>query len=202
LGLSARQTRLLAGGAGAALLVVIAVLALTGAFGGDDGDETAAGTDATATTGEGDETIERVPLSAGGGGNAEGEAVFGLATGDQPFVDVSLSGLDPAPRGRTYVIWLLLTEERGYPIAPITVNQQGSFQDRFAIPATALPLVSRVQFVDISIAEDEQLARLIADAQQRASQPDASVADLLLRKPGTTVLAGDVPRARGGGGSS
>jgi hypothetical protein len=124
--------------------------------------------------------------------------VFGLATGDQPFVDIRLSGLDPAPQGRTYVVWLLLTENRGYPLAPITVSEQGSFQDRFPIPATVLPLIARVQFVDISIAEDRELARLIAAAQQRASRPNASIGDLLLEKPGDTVLEGRVPRARGG----
>jgi hypothetical protein len=199
LGFSSRQARLLAAVGAGALVMIVAVLAITGVFGGGD-DEGAAET--TTTAAEGDETIERVPLSAAGGGNAEGEAVFGLATGDQPFVDVALTGLDPAPQGQTYVVWLMLTPNRGYPIAPISVSEQGTFQDRFAIPTVALDLVARVQIVDISIADNRELARLIADAQERASQPDASVADLLLRKPGDTVLRGNVPRAGGGADSA
>jgi hypothetical protein len=191
---------MLAGIGGGALVLVVAVLAITGVFGGDDDDGSDGAAQTTAASGEGGETIERVPLSASGGGNAEGEAVFGLATEDQPFVDISLTGLDPAPRGQTYVVWLMLTENRGYPIAPISVSQQGMFQDTFAIPAAALQLVIRVQSVEVAIADDRELARLISSAQERASQPDASVADLLLKRPGDTVLRGNVPQARGGGG--
>ena len=195
--LSPRQTRTLVAAGSAAILLVVAVLAVTGAFGGGD-DDTAPVTE-TATLGGDDETIERVSLEARGGGNAEGEAVFGLATGDQPFVDVSLRGLEPAPRGRTYVVWLMLSKRLGYPISPIAVGDQGNFQDRFAIPAVALPLVARVQFVDISIADDDQLARLILDAQRRAARPDANIGDLVLEQPGDSVLRGVVPRAGDGG---
>ena len=65
-----------------------------------------------------------MPLEPVGGGDARGEAVFGLATGDQPFVDVSIEGLDPAPNGETYVLWLMLTADEGYPLSPITVDRE------------------------------------------------------------------------------
>jgi hypothetical protein len=201
--LSSSRSRLLIGLGSAAVLLIAVVLAVSGAFGGDDdggSDDTTAATTTTADqqTANGEE-ITRVDLAATGGGNASGEAVFGLATNDQPYVDVSIDGLDPAPTGQTYVIWLLLGENQGYPLAPITVSENGSFSDRFAIQSAVLSVVARVRTVDVSIAPNQQLARLIREAEQRVQRPNAQVADLILTKPGRTVLSGEIPLAEGGG---
>jgi hypothetical protein len=201
--LSSSQSRLLIALGSAAVLLIAVVLAVTGAFGGDDdgdGNPTAATTttaDQETPTGE---EITRVELAATGGGNASGEAIFGLATNDQPYVDVSIEGLDPAPNGQTYVIWLLLGQNQGYPLAPIDVSQNGSFQDRFAIQSAVLSVVARVRTVDVSIAPNQELADLISEAERRVQQPNAQVADLILTKPGRTVLSGEIPLAQGGGG--
>jgi hypothetical protein len=200
--LSSSQSRLLIGlGSGAVLLIAV-VLAVTGAFGGDDdgGTDTTAATTTTAdnTSATGEE-ITSVELTATGGGNASGEAIFGLATNDQPYVDVSIQGLDPAPTGQTYVIWLLLGENQGYPLAPINVSQNGSFQDRFAIQSAVLSVVARVRTVDVSIAPNQQLADLIRQAEERVQRPNAQVSDLILTKPGRTVLSGEIPLAEGAG---
>jgi hypothetical protein len=141
-----------------------------------------------------------VELTPTAGGNASGEAIFGLATNDQPYVDVSIRGLDPAPNGQTYVIWLLLGSDQGYPLAPIQVSQNGSYDDRFAIQSAVLSLVARVRTVDVSLASNEELARLISEAEQRVRRPNAQVADLILTKPGRTVLSGQIPVAGGGQG--
>lgn len=201
--LSSSQSRLLIALGSAAVLLIAVVLAVTGAFGGDDdgdGQTTAAATttaDQETPTGE---EITRVELAATGGGNASGQAIFGLATNDQPYVDVSIEGLDPAPNGQTYVIWLLLDQNQGYPLAPIDVSQNGSFQERFAIQSAVLSVVARVRTVDVSIAPNQELADLISEAERRVQQPNAQVADLILTKPGRTVLSGEIPLAQGGGG--
>jgi hypothetical protein len=200
---SGSQSRLLIALGSGAILLIAVVLAVTGAFGGDDdGDDTAA-TAATMTT-DGDsnaavDEIARVPLAASGGGNAEGQAIFGLATDDQAYVDVSITGLDPPPNGQSYVIWLLLDKQRGYPLSPINVSENGSFQNRFAIPSAVLAVVANTRFVDVSIAPNQQLADLISEAEQRVQRPNAQVADLILSKPGHTVLSGEIPAAEGGG---
>jgi hypothetical protein len=202
--LSSSQSRLMIGLGSAAVLLIAVVLAVTGAFGGnDDGgsSDTTAVTTTTADEGSASgEEITRVELTASGGGNASGEAIFGLATNDQPYVDVSIEGLDPAPNDETYVIWLLLDENQGYPLAPIDVSENGSFQDRFAIQSAVLSVVARVRTVDVSIAPNQQLADLISEAEQRVQRPNAQVADLILTKPGRTVLSGEIPVAQGGGG--
>ena len=108
------------------MLLLVVVLAIAGVFGGgDDADaDTASASTTTSAATADDQTIQNVPLEPVGGGDARGEAVFGLATGDQPYVDVSIEGLDPAPNGETYVIWLMLTADEGYPLSPIAVESR------------------------------------------------------------------------------
>ncbi|MFI5122406.1 MAG: hypothetical protein ACHQJ5_05880 [Vicinamibacteria bacterium] len=193
-GLSHSQTRMIVIAASAGVLLLVVVLAVAGVFGGGDDESTAASSD-TSTTAAADEQIQKVPLRAVSGGDAKGEAVFGLATGDQPFVDVSIEGLDPAPSDQTYVIWLMITDTQGYPLSPISVSDSGSFQDRFSIPSAVLPLVARVQFVDVSIAPVKAIRKLVRDAIDNTA--------LVLEEPGEVVLRGEIPKAadqQGSGG--
>jgi Anti-sigma-K factor rskA len=193
--LSQRQTRLIAILGAAALILIAAVLGITGAFGGDGDDDGTAATTATTTTPGTDEgqQLERVRLRPRGGGDAGGEAIFGLATADQAYVDISISGLDQAPQGQTYVVWLLLNEDQGYPLSPIAVSDQGTFEDRFSIPSAVLPVVARVRFVDVSIAPVKEIRTLVRDAIENT--------ELVLQKPGETVLQGEVPRAAAASGA-
>lgn len=192
--LSTSQTRLIVALGAGALLLVAVVLAVTGAFSGgeDEPSELASGetTSPQATADEG-EQIERVALRAKGGGDARGEAIFGIATADQPYVDLTIEGLEPAPRDKTYVVWLMLADNQGYPLSPIAVNPQGDFHDRFAIQSAVLQIVARVQRVNVSIAPVAKVQDTIQAALEDAA--------LVIDKPGRTVLEGDVP-VRGGGG--
>ncbi|MFL5871511.1 MAG: hypothetical protein ACJ75R_10540 [Solirubrobacterales bacterium] len=195
--LSPRQTRLLAVLGAGAVILIAAVLAITGAFAGSGGDESTASTSSTtgtSTTASDGQTVERVKLKAPSGGNAKGDAVFGLATGDQLYVDVTIDGLDPAPQGKTYVIWLMIQGNKGYPLSPITMSDSGQFHDRFAVPSAVLPIAARTQVVDVSIAPDDQIASLVQSAIKHTQ--------LLLEKPGETVLSGDVPKPPQGSGGS
>lgn len=180
--LSPRQTRLVVALASGAILLIAVVLGITGVFGG--GEDSNGETTTANSEPPGDE-LTRVELVPPRGGDATGLAIFGLATNDQPFVDLNIEGLNTAPNGETYVVWLMLTAEEGYPLAPITVNQRGTFRDQFAIPSTVLPIVARVRRVDISLAPVRDVGREIRRA--------ISGEKLVLEKPGETVLAGDVP---------
>jgi hypothetical protein len=195
--LSGRQARLVVILGSAAVLLIGVVLGITGAFAGDDGgdDTTTTATNTTAATDASGQEITRVKLAPPGNGDAKGDAIFGLATNDQAYVDVTISGLDPAPNNQTYVIWLLLDKDQGYPLAPIEVAQDGAFDDRFPIPSAVLALVTRVRFVDISIAPNDVLAKLIAEAQKQTQKQSAQITDLILQKPGETVLEGEIPAA-------
>jgi hypothetical protein len=193
-GLSASQTRTIAVAGSAGVLLLVIVLAIAGVFGGSDDGNAATGADSSSTTAAaGDQQIERVALKPVDGGNASGDATFGLATGDQPFVEVSIDGLDPAPNGQTYVVWLMIDDKQGYPLSPITVSGDGSFSNRFSIPSAVLPLVARVQFVDVSIAPVKTVRKLVRDAIQNTK--------LVLEEPGELILRGEIPKASRGGGN-
>ncbi len=192
-GLSDSQSRTIVIASIAGVLVLVVVLAIAGVFGGDGGDETAAADSTASTTAGTDQQIQTVALKPVSGGNAKGEATFGLATGDQPFVDISIQGLDPAPNDQTYVVWLMLTDTQGYPLSPITVSDNGGFQNRFPIPSAVLPLVARVQSVDVSIAPVDTIRQIVSDAIKNTS--------LVIEEPGDVVLRGEIPKATGQGGS-
>ena len=200
-GLNQSQTRVIAIAGVAGILLLAVVLGIAGAFGGGDDDEPSAATTAgTSTTAATDEQVQRVALTPVDGGDATGEAVFGLASGDQAFVDVTIDGLDPAPSDRTYVVWLMLTGDEGYPLAPISVSENGSFQNRFSIPAAILPVVARVRFVDVSIAPVKTIQKLVEDAIENTA--------LVIKEPGEVILRGEIPKTSeqgdsgsGGGGN-
>jgi hypothetical protein len=195
-GLDQSQSRLLAICAGGAVLLIVIVLGITGAFsGGDESSASSATTSSTtATTADtGDNALTSVPLKPIGGGDATGTAIFGLATGDQPFVDFSVKGLDPAPSGQTYVVWLMLTDGKGYPLSPIVVNQNGTYQNRFSIPSAVLPVIARVRFVDVSIAPIKTIRKLVRDAIDNTQ--------LVIDEPGTKVLRGEIPAANAQSGA-
>lgn len=178
-GLTQRQARTFAALGASAVILIFAVLAIAGAFGGED-----EGTTTTAEEAAGEELVS-VQLQPEGESEASGQAVFGLATGDQPFLDVEIQRLEQPPEGQTYVIWFLLNENRGYPLAPLTPGANGSFGDRFAIPQVVLPIAIRTRFVDVSLVDNEQLAGDLQKAIEGAN--------VLLRRQGETVLRGTIP---------
>ena len=185
-GLSTKQTRMIAGIAGGAVILLFVVLAVAGVFSGSDDDGTGAPETTTTADGEVGEEVTSVNLKATDGGDAGGEAIFGIANETQPFVDLRLAGLDAPPEGQTYVVWFLLEKNRGYPLAPITVSDNGGFDDRFPIPQSALPVVVRTQFVDIALVDNRELAGDIQEALQGR--------EVLLDYPGESALRGRIPR--------
>ncbi|HEX6117730.1 MAG TPA: hypothetical protein VFY99_11570 [Solirubrobacterales bacterium] len=184
-GLSTHQTRMFAGLAAGAVILLFAVLAIAGVFSSDDEGATP---EATTTTAEGEvgEEVTTVNLRPAGGGDAGGEAIFGIANETQPFLDLRLAGLDAPPEGQTYVVWFLLEEDRGYPLAPITITENGGFDDRFPIPQSALPVVVRTQSVDIALVDNRALAGDIQKALQGR--------EVLLDYSGESILRGRIPR--------
>ena len=80
------------------VLVIAAVLAIAGAFDGGDEEPAPAAETTTSAEAEG-EVLTSVPLEAQSGGDASGEAAFGVASGDQPYVDISLQRAEPTLTG-------------------------------------------------------------------------------------------------------
>lgn len=186
--LSAQQKRLISILGGGAIILIAIVLAVTGAFaGGDSGTDSQSSTDlANGTDANGNETAT-IPLSAPGKGKAKGQAVIGVASGDQAYVDIALTGLDPAPKGEAYVVWMLLAKDQGYPLVPIQTTKQGTYQNRFPVSSQVLPIVTRVQDVNISLAKITEIEKEIKKAATKGNP--------VITRIGDTVLDGPIPRS-------
>ena len=191
-----RQQQTIVALVAAAVLVLVGILAVAGAFGGGDDDEPVADTQTTTSAEAEGDVLASVELRPQSGSDATGEATFGVASQDQPYVDLSLSGLNPPSEGETYVVWLLLTDDQGYPLSPLEVSGEGEFSDRFPIPQFAIPIASRARFVDISLSQNRSL---LGDLQQAVKQQKP-----ILGYQGDSVLRGEIPAQaapQGGGGA-
>ena len=184
--LTAGQSRMVAAIGGAAVILLVVVLAIAGVFGGGD-DESSAGTSASATTTTPDQNIEEITLRPADGGDASGTATFGIATGDQPFVDLQIDKLEQSPQGKDYVLWLLFGNDLGYPLTPFQPNPDGTVSNRVPIPAAVTALAAKTQQVDVSLSEAGPLEKEI----RKAAAPDTQ--SPVIPYVGESILRGDVP---------
>jgi hypothetical protein len=189
--LTRRQTQLIVGLGSAAVLIVVIVLGVTGAFSGGSSSGSTTGSTTGSATSTATQNLARVQLSPQGGASGSGSVNFGLANGQQPFADVRLKGLKPPPANQTYVIWLLLTPNQGYPLSPFAVAKDGTYSNRFPIPAPIIPVIARVQLVNVSLAPVTQVRQAIKTAIQQKK--------IIISRPGTSILQGAIPKSGTGG---
>ena len=172
-------------GAGAVVLVAI-VLAVSGVFSGDEEPAPADEGDTTEQPGEvPGEEVSRIPLEAVGSGDASGEGIVGITTGDQPYLDIRLENLEPAPRDQVYVIWFLFDQSVGYPLSPIAPDAEGNFADRFAVPSASIPVLLRMRYLNVSLAPVDEVRTAVEQALDRQR--------IVIQKPGRTVLQNAQP---------
>jgi hypothetical protein len=183
--LSPQQTRLMVGLASAAVLLVAIVLAVTGAFSGSGsgGGSTvaASGTSTTAASFCG-ETSAQVTLT---GHKASGSATFAEASGSQPFVELNLSNLPPAPTGKAYIAWLLVDAKSGHPISPVSVSSNGTAQARIPLQDFQIPIAQQSQFIDVSLSDAAALQGELNNALKNQTP--------IVAYQGQSVLRGDNP---------
>lgn len=190
--LSSSQSRVLVMGGSAGLLLIVIVLALTGAFSGDDAPE--ATTPATETTAEapGDEQAVPVQMRAVGGSDAGGVVVFGFATADQPFIEFQIRNLEPPTNEDAYVLWFISGQDEGFPLPqPLPVTPNGRIDERISVPPEILAFVQQADSIAIALNDRSELDRDI----NRAVQGGAGSLDF----PGGTVLEAPIQRAAGAG---
>jgi hypothetical protein len=194
-GLSRRQQQVIVALAASAVLVIAAVLAVAGVFGGSGDSEGETGSTSTVadTTNAGEEVLARIPLR---GDRGSGEVVIGNASADQPFVDLSASGIEATPpQGQGYVLWFLLNSKLGYPFTVVRVSPNGTVDDRYPIPnAIAVEVATRSRFIDLAVSPLRTLQRE-AQKAARAQRP-------VVPYTGDSVLRGSIPAEQRAGGQS
>ena len=166
---------------GAALVLVVAVLAIAGVFdGGEGGDEGAAS--AGADTGE-----QAVPvrLEPEPGSDAGGVVVFGLAATDDPFIEFQVRNLEPATADDAYVLWFLARDGAGFPLpTPLPVQPDGTLSDRISVPAEIIAFAQQAKTIAIALNDRRQLDREI----NRAVRSGQGTVEF----PGGTVLSAPI----------
>src|SRR5918994_1055438 len=193
--LSRRQQQVIVALAASAVLVIAAVLAIAGVFGGSGDGEGETGSTSTVadTTNTDEEVLARIPLR---GESGSGEVVIGNASADQPFVDLSASGIEASPpRGQGYVLWFLLNSKLGYPFTVVRVSPNGTIDDRYPIPnAIAVEVATRSRFIDLAVSPLRTLQRE-AQKAARAQRP-------VVPYTGDSVLRGSIPAEQRSGSQS
>jgi hypothetical protein len=162
------------GAALAALVVAFAVVLL----GGDSDDSPS-----SAPPRDQEDVIE-IELEPVGGSGASGSAAI-VRVADRPAIDVNVSGLAPSEPGETYVLWLLGSGDEGVPIAFRDVGPGGRFVGRTQVPAAAAGLLPSIDFIDLSVAPDDEVARVIKGAAENSTLPGHI---------GRSIVRGRLPR--------
>jgi hypothetical protein len=187
--LSQPQTRLIVILGTAAVLLIAAVLGITGAFGGDEGDDSGSTTaEATSTTAApADESAVPIQLRPSKGSDAGGVIVVGFATADQPFIEFQIRNLEPATNDTAYVLWFLSDGDTGFPLPQqLPVQANGTLNQRIAVPPEILAFVQQADSVAIALNDRASLNRDIT----RAIESNQGA----LRFPGGTVLSARIAR--------
>jgi hypothetical protein len=179
LGGSGNQSKVLIGiGALALVIAVVIAVVLLGGDDGDDGDST----DTTASAGDDLTIVQLAPISGDSG--ASGQATFAQAQ-DQPLLQLNLSGLPPAGKGQTYIIWLYNSASVAFPVARQQVGEDGNLTGAAAIPGQIAPLFG---CVDVSLASNKETQDALKAAVDQQTVPSHS---------GETVLRGQIPTEPG-----
>jgi hypothetical protein len=161
------------GGAVAALLIAFVIVQVS-----DDSDDPSPAPPPV------EEDVVEVPLEPVAGSGARGTARI-VRVSDLPALDVDVSGLEPSRANQTYVLWLLGSGDEGIPLAFRDVGPDGRFVGRTRIPAAAAGLLPSIQFIDLSLAVDEEASAAVRAAAQASTLPG---------RFGTSVVRGSVPR--------
>jgi hypothetical protein len=161
------------GGTLAALVAAFLVVQL-----GGDSD------DSSPTPQRDQEDVVEIKLEPVGGSGAGGTAAI-VRVSDRPAVDVDVSGLAPSKPDETYVLWLLGSGDEGLPIAFRDVGPDGRFAGRTQVPSAAAGLLPSIDFIDLSLARDEEVAPAIRNAAENGTLPGHI---------GKSAVRGRVPR--------
>jgi hypothetical protein len=179
--LQGRQRQVVAALAAGAVLLVAVVLAVTGVFGGGDGEEPASEAQPSA-----EEGLTIVQLEPVGGSSASGQATFARVQ-DQPVLQLNLNGLQPGGKNQNYIVWLYASDQLAFPIARDQVGENGSLTGATPIPQELVGVLPQFGSVCVSLASNKESRQAIQQAANQQRLPPYT---------GQSVLCGEIPDAQ------
>ena len=178
-----RRLVLLAGGALAAVAIVLGVIALIGGD-SDSGSEDAAAV-AAEQAAEVDDKVTQAVLTAADGSDATGRAIFGRVGNEEIVLQVTAENLEPTEEGESYTVWLYRSPKLALRVGSTTVGEADRLGAQFPIPAELLAYIAGGAFNQIYVSRtgDAAYQREVARAKRERSLP---------RYTGETVLTGEI----------
>lgn len=159
-------------GAGVAVILVLVVILLVGGSGGGSSPEsTAGGRESEIAAAESGQLTQAI-LAPTAGGNASGRALFGRYK-KNVLLQVEAEGLDPAPRGESYTVWLYRSPKLALRIGAVPVNRAGKIAAQLPIPLQLLSYVASGAFdqVDVSLTSEAAYKAELAKAKGEKRLP-------------------------------
>lgn len=171
---------------GVIVVVVLAVLLLSGSDG--DGDSSSAASGDNTTVAEGGGSGSREPttaqLEAVDGSEASGSAEFGRVE-DSLALGIDATGVDPAPKGQIYMVWLADTPQKMLPLTAVVANKAGRIKASYEVPTEAVVYLASGEFDRLVITRtvNSELRKSLERANQQKDFPTYT---------GDAVLEGEI----------
>jgi hypothetical protein len=175
-----------AGLVGAIVIVVLLVLLISGSDGdgGDSGSTTTVSGNGDETTVAGGRKPTTAQLVAVDGSAAEGEATFGRV-GESLGLGIDATGVEPAPQGSIYMVWLAQSPEKLLPLTAVAADKANRIKASYKVPTEAVVYLASGDFdqLVITLSDNKQLRSSLETANSEKEFPVYT---------GTPVLEGRV----------
>jgi hypothetical protein len=162
--------------------VIGGILALAGVFDGGNDEGAAA---------KRPQPPAPVRITLAGSGTARGVVTIGVTVSFRSYMQLDLGGLPPAPAGSVYLLWVDNGTGHGFPLpTQIDTAASGEFHRRYNLSPALAPLLSLGRALDLLAVDAARLAEL----SRGVTAAGKGGSGRLPARPGTVVLAGEIPR--------
>ncbi len=174
-----RRLLLLTGGALGVVAVVLIAIAVF-SDGSDSASSTGPQTVALSESAPAKNAkVTKALLKPVNGGDAEGLVLFGRLR-KEVVLQIAAKGLEPAPRGKAYVLWLASPKQM-VPLTPLAVDKSGVIAAQHPVPAQVIVYLAKDVFneIDISLLSVAAYKAAFSKANKEKKQPAYTGADVL-----------------------
>ncbi|MDX6622366.1 MAG: hypothetical protein QOE75_298 [Solirubrobacterales bacterium] len=158
---------------GVIVIVVLAVLLISNSGGdGDDSTTAASGGDTSSETVAGSREATTADLRAVDGSEASGSAEFGRVE-DSLALGIDATGVDPAPKGQIYMVWLAESPRKMLPLTALVANKAGRINASYQVPTEAVVYLASGDFDRLVITRtvNSELRKSLEQANQDKDFP-------------------------------
>ena len=165
-------------GLGLGMLVLVAMAIVLAVSGGESSSSSS-----EPSTTAGNANLTQAVLAPVDGGDASGQALFGRYKGNV-LLQVTAQGLEPAPAGEAYTVWLYRSPKLALQIGAVP-EKDGKIAAQLQIPVQLLAYVSSGAFDQVDVA-------LTPIAAYRAALAKAKAEKKLPPHLGESILRGEI----------